>query len=70
MPRYRNRIALNPLLRKGGVHRTSSTAQRRDLKNNLESLVDEWEDEIIETVNDEEEIVLAATSTLQDRMPS
>lgn len=42
MPGRRNRIAMNPLLRKGGAHQASKTAQRRDDDAELEELLYEW----------------------------
>ena len=50
MPGRRNRVALNPLLRKGGVHQQGKTAQRRNENAELNLLLDEWyESEIKDT---------------------
>ena len=42
MPGRRNRIALNPLLRKGGVHQRTRSADRQQDRQQLESMLDEW----------------------------
>lgn len=49
MPGRRNTIAMNPLLRKGGVHQRSRTASRRNENRNLEDILDEWLEESSET---------------------
>lgn len=41
----RNFHARNPLMRKGGVHKKSKTAQRRAVKNNLTNLLDGYYEE-------------------------
>lgn len=42
MPGRRNRVAMNPLLRKGGVHQRSRSAERGNQHQHLNQLVDEW----------------------------
>ena len=40
-PKRRNPLALNPLMRKGGVHEKSRKAKRRAQKQSTRKLVDE-----------------------------
>jgi len=42
----RNPIALNPLLRKGGVHKKAKSGQRRKAKNELKQSARQWRDEL------------------------
>ncbi len=42
MPGRRNRVAMNPLLRKGGVHQRSRSAERGNRHQHLQQMVDEW----------------------------
>ncbi len=48
MPGRRNRIVLNPLMHKGGVHQRSSSAGRRIENELLETAMDEWLDDELE----------------------
>ncbi len=44
--KYRNHVAQNPLLRKGGAHQKSRSSQRSTNRRKLNSYLDEWyEDE-------------------------
>lgn len=47
MPVYHNRVANNPLLRKGGVHIKSKTGQRSRDRHALNDLVAEYMDKTI-----------------------
>ena len=40
--RNRNRIAMNPLLRKGGAHERSRSTARRDARQHLDELLEDW----------------------------
>lgn len=41
----RNPVARSPLMKKGGVHQKSRTAERQQEKDAVQSEVDEWEEE-------------------------
>ncbi len=50
--KYRNHVAQNPLLRKGGAHQKSRSSQRSTNRRKLNSYLDEWyEDEHNEKSN-------------------
>ena len=55
MPGRRNRVALNPLLRKGGAHQRSRSAHRSEQQEDLRKQLEDWltddkiEDEEIDT---------------------
>ena len=42
----RNPVARSPLLRKGGAHQGSKTAQRRIARRAMESLLDDWREDL------------------------
>ena len=42
MPGHRNRIAMNPLLRKGGVHQRSQSSARQNNRHTLGAEIEDW----------------------------
>ncbi len=44
--RFRNPVAHNPLLRKGGPHQKSRSAERRNQRHALEAELDNWREEL------------------------
>lgn len=46
--RPRNRVAMSPLLRKGGVHERSKSGQRAENKLLLNAELDDWREELEE----------------------
>lgn len=42
---HRNHVARNPLLRKGGAHERARSSERREGRDNLQHLLDDWDDE-------------------------
>lgn len=45
--KYKNHVAQNPLLRKGGVHQKSRSSQRAASRQKLNSYLDNWYEEHI-----------------------
>ncbi len=43
--KYRNQVALNPLLKKGGAHQKSKSSQRSNERYKINSYLDEWYEE-------------------------